>query len=151
MKFLKPRGAPCPSFRLHAGVRDKLQLYLSCCVREGMMTELINEKCEACRADSPRVTDEEVAELQPVVSEWAIIEENEIPKLQRVFRYPNFVSSLAFTDAVGALAEEQGHHPRIVTEWGRVTVTWWTHKIRNLHRNDFVMAAKTDQLYQPEG
>ena len=115
------------------------------------MTELINEKCEACRADSPRVTDEEVAELQPVVSEWAIIEENEIPKLQRVFRYPNFVSSLAFTDAVGALAEEQGHHPRIVTEWGRVTVTWWTHKIRNLHRNDFVMAAKTDQLYQPEG
>ena len=63
---------------------------------------------------------------------------------------PNFASSLAFTDAVGALAEEQGHHPRIVTEWGRVTVTWWTHKIRNLHRNDFVMAAKTDQLYQPE-
>ena len=44
---------------------------------------------------------------------------------------------LSFTDSVGALAEEQGHHPRIVTEWGRVTVTWWTHKIRNLHRNDF--------------
>ena len=108
------------------------------------MTELINEKCEACRADSPRVTDDEIAQLQPVVSEWAIVEENEIPKLQRVFRYPNFISSLAFTDAVGALAEEQGHHPRIVTEWGRVTVTWWTHKIRNLHRNDFVMAAKTD-------
>ena len=99
------------------------------------MTELINEKCEACRADSPRVTDDEIAQLQPVVSEWAIVEENEIPRLQRVFRYPNFVSSLAFTDAVGALAEEQGHHPRIVTEWGRVTVTWWTHKIRNLHRN----------------
>ena len=75
------------------------------------MTELINEKCEACRADSPRVTDKEVAELQPVVSEWAIIEENEIPKLQRVFRYPNFVSSLAFTDAVGALAEGAGAPP----------------------------------------
>ena len=114
------------------------------------MTELINEKCEACRADSPRVTDDEIAQLQPVVSEWAIVEENEIPRLQRVFRYPNFASSLAFTDSVGALAEEQGHHPRIVTEWGRVTVTWWTHKIRNLHRNDFVMAAKTDQLYQPQ-
>ncbi len=114
------------------------------------MTELVNEKCEACRADSPKVTDEEVAQFQPVVSEWAIIEENDIPKLQRVFRHPNFASGLAFTGAVGALAEEQGHHPRIVTEWGRVTVTWWTHKIRNLHRNDFVMAAKTDQLYQPE-
>ena len=59
------------------------------------MTELINEKCEACRADSPRVTDDEIEQLQPVVSEWAIVEENEIPKLQRIFRYPNFVSSLA--------------------------------------------------------
>ena len=113
------------------------------------MAELTDEKCEACRADSPHVTDAEVAQLLPVVSEWSLIEENEIPKLQRVFRYPDFVSSLAFTNAVGELAEQQGHHPRLVTEWGRVTVTWWTHKIRNLHRNDFVMAAKTDQLYRP--
>ncbi len=114
------------------------------------MTELVNEKCEACRRDSPKVTNEEVAQLHPAVPEWEIVEEAEIPKLRRVFRYPDFAASLTFTDAVGALAEEQGHHPRIVTEWGSVTVTWWTHKIRNLHRNDFVMAAKTDQLYQPE-
>ena len=54
---------------------------------------------------------------------------------------------MEFTNRVGAMAEEEGHHPRLVTEWGRVKVTWWTHKIRNLHRNDFVMAAKSDALY----
>ena len=59
-----------------------------------------------------------------------------------------FVSALAFTNAIGNLAESEGHHPKLTTEWGRVQVTWWTHKIRNLHRNDFIMAAKTDQLYQ---
>lgn len=66
----------------------------------------------------------------------------------RVFRFPDFARSLAFTSAVGDLAEGEGHHPRLVTEWGRVTVTWWTHKIRNLHRNDFIMAAKADEAYK---
>ena len=56
--------------------------------------------------------------------------------------------AIAFTDAVGEEAEKEGHHPRLTTEWGKVAVTWWTHKIRNLHRNDFIMAAKTDRIYQ---
>ena len=73
--------------------------------------------------------------------------EDGIPKLARTFRFGNFGEALAFTAAVGELAEQEGHHPRIVTEWGRVAVTWWTHKIRGLHRNDFIMAAKTDQLF----
>ena len=113
------------------------------------MAQLTQERCVACRADSPRVTEEEVAELHPLVPEWSLIDEGGINKLQRVFRHPNFVQALAFTDAVGQVAEAEGHHPRLVTEWGRVTVTWWTHKIRDLHRNDFIMAAKTDQLYEP--
>jgi 4a-hydroxytetrahydrobiopterin dehydratase len=49
---------------------------------------------------------------------------------------------------VGAAAEEEGHHPRLTTEWGKVAVTWWTHKIKNLHKNDFIMAAKTDAIYR---
>ena len=61
--------------------------------------------------------------------------------------FRNFTESLTFTNQVGKIAEEQGHHPVLVTEWGRVTVTWWTHKIKGLHRNDFIMAAKTDQIY----
>ena len=59
----------------------------------------------------------------------------------------NFVEALAFTNAIGALAEAAGHHPALTTEWGRVTVGWWTHAIGGLHRNDFVMAAKTAERY----
>ncbi len=107
---------------------------------------LVGERCVACRRDAPRVTDEEVAALMPQVPEWELIERDGVPRLERVFRFPNFVEALAFTDRVGELAEAEGHHPALLTEWGRVTVTWWTHKIRGLHRNDFVMAAKTDEL-----
>ena len=112
------------------------------------MATLTQERCVACRADAPHVTDSEVAELHPQVPEWQLISEPEIRKLERVFRFPDFVQALSFTNSVGELAEKEGHHPRLVTEWGRVTVTWWTHKIRDLHRNDFVMAAKTDDLYE---
>ncbi|MBI4490877.1 MAG: 4a-hydroxytetrahydrobiopterin dehydratase [Deltaproteobacteria bacterium] len=114
-----------------------------------MMT-LTQEKCVACRADAPHVTDQEIAELHPQVFEWRLITEEGIRKLERAYRFPNFVRALSFTNAVGDLAEAEGHHPRLVTEWGRVTVTWWTHKIRDLHRNDFIMAAKTDRLYQED-
>ena len=65
--------------------------------------------------------------------------------------YPTFAAALAFTNRVGALAEAEGHHPALLTEWGHVTVTWWTHKIRGLHRNDFIMAAKTDALFAQSG
>ncbi len=110
------------------------------------MPALTQERCATCRADSPHVTEQEIAELHPQVAEWKLMTEEGIRKLERVFRLPNFVQALSFTNAVGNLAEAEGHHPRIVTEWGRVTVTWWTHKIRDLHRNDFIMAAKTDEL-----
>ena len=112
------------------------------------MAELYREKCVACRRDSPSVTSEEVGDLHPTVAEWELMNDAGIPKLDRVFRFSDFQQALDFTNSIGNLAESEGHHPKIVTEWGRVGVTWWTHKIRNLHRNDFIMAAKTDQLYQ---
>ena len=111
------------------------------------MAQLNGERCVACRSDSLHVTDQDVADLHPQIPAWQIIEQPEFPKLQRVFRFVDFSDALAFTDTVGAQAEFEGHHPRIVTEWGWVTVEWWTHKIKGLHRNDFIMAAKTDQLY----
>jgi 4a-hydroxytetrahydrobiopterin dehydratase len=110
------------------------------------MDELIKEKCTACRRDSPRVTDAEIAELRPQIPEWTLIEREGIPRLERVFRFRNFADAVTFTNRIAALAEDEGHHPAILTEWGRVTVTLWTHKIRALHRNDFVMAAKIDSL-----
>jgi 4a-hydroxytetrahydrobiopterin dehydratase len=110
------------------------------------MPDLLNERCVACRRDAPRVTDAESAALKPLIPEWELIEREGIPRLERVFPFPDFKTALAFTLRVGELAEEEGHHPALLTEWGRVTVTWWTHKIRGLHRNDFLMAAKTDRL-----
>jgi 4a-hydroxytetrahydrobiopterin dehydratase len=110
------------------------------------MPDVVNERCVACRRDAPRVTDAELAELTPLIPEWELVVRDDIPRLERVFGFPDFLQALAFTQRVGELAEEEGHHPALLTEWGRVTVTWWTHKIRGLHRNDFIMAAKTDRL-----
>ena len=111
------------------------------------MEALTGMKCVACRRDAPKVTEAEVAEYHPQVSDWQLIERDEIKRLERLFQFDGFAQALAFTNRVGELAEEEGHHPALLTEWGRVTVTWWTHKIRGLHRNDFIMAAKTDALY----
>jgi 4a-hydroxytetrahydrobiopterin dehydratase len=110
------------------------------------MTQLANERCVACRRDAPRVPEEEIPILRQEIPDWELAEEEGIPKLRRQFRFADFAQALAFTQRVGALAEEEEHHPAILTEWGKVTVSWWTHKIRGLHRNDFIMAAKTDSL-----
>lgn len=110
------------------------------------MSLLANEKCVACRRDSPPVTEAEMHELKPQVPDWAVVAREGVQRLERVFRFKNFADALSFTNRVGALAEAEGHHPAILTEWGQVTVTLWTHKIRGLHRNDFLMAAKIDSL-----
>jgi 4a-hydroxytetrahydrobiopterin dehydratase len=110
------------------------------------MTTLAAMRCVACRRDAPTVTDEEVAELHPQVPRWELVEIDGVKRLQRAFSFDDFAQALAFTNSVARLAEEEGHHPAILTEWGRTTVSWWTHKIKGLHRNDFIMAAKTDRL-----
>ena len=115
------------------------------------MTTLTREKCVACRRDSPRVTEDEVSELSPEIPDWDITNIDGIKRLQRRFSFRDFAQAMSFAADVGNLAEEEGHHPRIVTEWGRVGVDWWTHKIRGLHRNDFIMAAKTDEIYCQQG
>jgi 4a-hydroxytetrahydrobiopterin dehydratase len=111
------------------------------------LSSLAQMKCVACRRDAPTVTDEELAQLRPEVPDWELVELDGVNRLRRVFSFDDFVQALDFTNEVGVLAETEGHHPALLTEWGRTTVTWWTHKIRGLHRNDFIMAAKTDRLY----
>jgi 4a-hydroxytetrahydrobiopterin dehydratase len=103
--------------------------------------------CVPCRGGEPRLTDEEIAALRQQAPEWQVVERERIKRLERVFTFPNFAQALAFTNTVGALAEAESHHPAILTEWGKVTITWWTHAIGGLHRNDFIMAAKTDAAY----
>ncbi len=110
------------------------------------MGELLQMKCEACHKGAPTATAAEIAEFLLQVPGWQIVERDGIKRLERVYKFKNFAEALSFSQDVGRIAEEYGHHPAILTEWGSVTITWWTHKIRGLHRNDFIMAAKTGQL-----
>jgi 4a-hydroxytetrahydrobiopterin dehydratase len=112
------------------------------------METLAEMTCVACRKDAPTATDAEIAELRPQIADWELVEIDGIRRLRRVFAFDDFAQALDFTDSVGAIAEQEAHHPALLTEWGRTTVTWWTHKIRGLHRNDLIMAARTDALYR---
>jgi 4a-hydroxytetrahydrobiopterin dehydratase len=110
------------------------------------VTELAQMKCVACRGGEPVLTDGEIAALQPDVPEWQVIEVDGIKRLERTFKLKNFIEAMALTNKIAMTAEKEDHHPLIVTEWGKVKVQWWTHKIKGLHKNDFIMAAKTDRL-----
>ena len=110
------------------------------------MTDLSQQVCVPCRGDLEPLAPSEITELQPNVPEWSVIEERGESRLQRVFVFPDFISAIDFGVRVGNDAETMGHHPTLLIEWGKVTVTWWTHAIGGLHNNDFIMAARTDNL-----
>ncbi|MGA7193602.1 MAG: 4a-hydroxytetrahydrobiopterin dehydratase [Anaerolineales bacterium] len=86
------------------------------------MTNLSQLKCVACRGGEPTLTEAQIIEMKPQVAEWQIREVDGVKRLERVFKLKNFVEALAFTNKIGTIAEEESHHPLIVTEWGRVTV-----------------------------
>ncbi|PNU19927.1 4a-hydroxytetrahydrobiopterin dehydratase [Geothermobacter hydrogeniphilus] len=110
------------------------------------MTDLSQTRCEACHAGARLATAEETAQFMRQLTGWQVVSVDGVNQLRRSFKFRNFKQAIAFTNEVGKIAEAEGHHPAILTEWGRVTVSWWTHKIGGLHRNDFIMAAKTDRL-----
>lgn len=110
------------------------------------MTKLAEMKCEACQLDAPKVTESELAELILLIPDWGVKVRDGIMQLERVYKFKNFKLAMVFTNKLAELAEEEFHHPGILTEWGKVTVTWWSHSVKGLHHNDFIMASKTDQL-----
>ncbi len=110
------------------------------------MSELSANECEPCRVGAPLLTGEELNELMPEIPQWELHEIDGVKRVSRAFEFSNFAKAMAFTNQVGELAEKHGHHPAILLEWGKATVSWWTHKIKGLHKNDIVMAAKTDEL-----
>jgi 4a-hydroxytetrahydrobiopterin dehydratase len=115
-------------------------------VDEGFeMTDLHQMKCVVCQAGEPTVTDSEIYMFDPQIPEWHIKEVDGVKRLERVFKFKNFTQALEFTNKVDALADAEGHHRMMITE-SRVTINWWTQKIGGLHKSDFIMAAKTDQL-----
>jgi len=111
------------------------------------MDQLAEMRCDVCRTGAPVLTDDELAAARCRLPEWDVVEEAGVRRFRRVFKFKNFLQALAFANRVGEIAEEQGHHPAILVEWGSVTVSWWTHKIGGLHQNDAIMAARTDTLY----
>ena len=111
------------------------------------MFDLSKQSCEACRADAPRVSDEDLKLLMPDIPDWQVIVVDGVMQLSREFGFGNFEQAMAFSNRVGEIAETEDHHPAILTEWGKVTVAWWSHKIKGLHKNDLIMAARTDEVY----
>lgn len=103
---------------------------------------LAAQRCEACRPESPRVDAAEAAKLLGDLPDWSI-KPADTERLAATFTFADFAAALAFANRVGALADAADHHPMLVVEWGRAQVLWWTHAIGGLHRNDFVLAART--------
>ena len=93
------------------------------------------------------MTDAQIEDLHQQVPEWQVIEVAGVKRLERIYILKNFIEAIALTNKVGMISEKEDHHPLLITEWGKVTVQWWTHKIRGLHKNDFIMAAKTDEIF----
>ncbi len=111
------------------------------------MAELQSQSCEACKIDAPRLTDTEITNLISEINDWDLIQEP-VKQIKKIFSFPDYQSGVNFLNAVATMADQEDHHPELVLEWGKVTVIWWSHKIKGLHKNDFICASKTDNLYQ---
>lgn len=108
---------------------------------------LAHEHCEVCQAGAVKLSEVELGTFLKTLPHWEQLDQQGVCKLRRSFTFKSYAQGLAFTNTLAALAEEENHHPDILLQWGCVTVTWWTHTINGLHKNDVIMAAKTDQLY----
>jgi 4a-hydroxytetrahydrobiopterin dehydratase len=114
------------------------------------MQPLYEKACTACRVDAPKATPEQLQAALLQLPDWKLIQVDGTDQLQRIYKLKNFVDAMKLSQAIGEIAEEHNHHPALLTEWGKVTVNWWTHKIKGLHENDLIMAAKTEKLFQTQ-
>ena len=109
------------------------------------MSDLASSSCEACRIDASIVSDDEALLLIKEIEGWDVIDDG-VKKLKKEFSFSNYSDSVDFSNKVADMAEQEDHHPQIILEWGKVTVIWWSHKIKGLHKNDFICAAKTNNI-----
>src|SRR6185295_5431584 len=112
------------------------------------MSDLSEGACVPCRGGIPPMTSSEAEGLRSQVSDWRITERDGVLRIEREFRFKDFRQALDFAVQVGELAEREQHHPDLHVAWGKVVVETWTHKIKGLHQNDFILAAKTDRIYE---
>jgi 4a-hydroxytetrahydrobiopterin dehydratase len=106
---------------------------------------LRRERCAPCRGASP-LSPPEISGLWEQTPGWAVVSRAGVRRLEKAFEFRNFSEAMSFAVKIGRQAEREDHHPALLVEWGRVTVSWWTHAVKGLHRNDFIMAAKSDGL-----
>ena len=114
--------------------------------RQSVKEQLARSQCVPCRGGVPPLTAEEIRPLLAEVPRWHIVERDGVARIEREFTFPDFSSAMQFAVRVGAVADAEDHHPDLHIGWGRVRIETWTHKIRGLHRNDFILAAKIDAL-----
>jgi 4a-hydroxytetrahydrobiopterin dehydratase len=107
------------------------------------MSDLASKTCTPCKGGVPPLTGKDLENLAKQIPQWKVVDAHH---LTRAFTFPDFRQALAFTNKVGAIAEEQGHHPDILLSWGKAEVTTWTHKINGLTESDFILAAKIDKI-----
>ena len=132
---------------IHHSIEEQLQRNNTFANKlESLVNQLTRKNCVACRVGAPLATEEEINEFMLQLPNWEIITVDQVKQLKRIFLFNSFSGAVAFTQKVATLADDENHHPAILTEWGKVTVFWWSHKIKGLHVNDFIMAAKTDKL-----
>lgn len=111
------------------------------------MKTIAQEQCVPCRGDAPHLTDAQIDELRLNTPMWEVVTIDSVNQLQRTFDFDSYPDGLAFAMRIGQLAQEQDHHPVIIIRFKTVTLEWYTHAIKGLHRNDFIMAAKSDEAY----
>ena len=108
------------------------------------MSGLADRSCVPCRGGVPPLEGEALDKLSALLPEWKVVDGHHIKK---TFLFPDFKTALDFVNRVGAVAEQEGHHPDLCLAWGKVDVQIYTHKIRGLTESDFVLAAKIDRTY----
>lgn len=112
-----------------------------------MPTTLAQETCVRCGKDCLPATEDEIKTLLLDVPMWQPETRDGVAMLRRTYEFETYLDALGFVNAAAALADAEDHHPTIVLTYRKATLEWWTHTVRGLHRNDFIMAAKTDQAY----
>lgn len=109
------------------------------------MGNLATESLDTSKEGAKVLEEQQIRELLAGLDGWSLINVEGIPRIEKVYSFKDFKQALAFTNQIGALAEDVGHHPALLTEWGKVTVSWWSHNLGGVHRNDVIMAARTER------
>ena len=111
-----------------------------------MSRTLFEKHCQPCTIGTRAMLPEDANKMLTAIPRWKKINVDGMEQIRREFHFPDFKQAAAFTHKIGLIAEREDHHPSLLLEWGKVTVSWWTHKANGLHENDFIMAAKTDLI-----